>query len=180
MGSMRSSGVKAPELIRPFADVVQNIIGFWITYLVNANDKSEYKRVVNKMKSILTLVPDAVKAIMIFDPVAWVNIMKKNNINEHAVFKAFAGPLFAGLGDFNKVTNGIADWKALLTNYKVDNVEKKVNATTIDQWLYDTLNALAEDSKTGWRLFVGVKSGGINNSINSSIRHQIYDYPTRG
>ena len=155
MGSMRSSGVKAPELIRPFADVVQNIIGFWITYLVNANDKSEYKRVVNKMKSILTLVPDAVKAIMIFDPVAWVNIMKKNNINEHAVFKAFAGPLFAGLGDFNKDTNGIADWKALLTNYKVDNVEKKVNATTIDQWLYDTLNALAEDSKTGWRLFVG-------------------------
>lgn len=155
MGSMRSSGVKAPELIRPFADVVQNIIGFWITYLVNANDKSEYKRVVNKMKSILTLVPDAAKAIMIFDPVAWVNIMKKNNINEHAVFKAFAGPLFAGLGDFNKDTNGIADWKALLTNYKVDNVEKKVNATTIDQWLYDTLNALAEDSKTGWRLFVG-------------------------
>ena len=155
MGSMRSSGVKAPELIRPFADVVQNIIGFWITYLVNANDKSEYKRVVNKMKSILSLVPDAVKAIMIFDPVAWVNIMKKNNINEHAVFKAFAGPLFAGLGDFNKDTNGIADWKALLTNYKVDNVEKKVNATTIDQWLYDTLNALAEDSKTGWRLFVG-------------------------
>lgn len=155
MGSMRSSGVKAPELIRPFADVVQNIIGFWITYLVNANDKSEYKRVVNKMKSILSLVPDAVKAIMIFDPVAWVNIMKKNNINEHAVFKAFAGPLFAGLGDFNKDTNGIADWKALLTNYKVDNVEKKVNTTTIDQWLYDTLNALAEDSKTGWRLFVG-------------------------
>lgn len=155
MGSMRSSGVKAPELIRPFANVVQNIIGFWITYLVNANDKSEYKRVVNKMKSILSLVPDAVKAIMIFDPVAWVNIMKKNNINEHAVFKAFAGPLFAGLGDFNKDTNGIADWKALLTNYKVDNVEKKVNATTIDQWLYDTLNALAEDSKTGWRLFVG-------------------------
>lgn len=155
MGSMRSSGVKAPELIRPFADVVQNIIGFWITYLVNANDKSEYKRVVNKMKSILSLVPDAAKAIMIFDPVAWVNIMKKNNINEHAVFKAFAGPLFAGLGDFNKDTNGIADWKALLTNYKVDNVEKKVNATTIDQWLYDTLNALAEDSKTGWRLFVG-------------------------
>lgn len=155
MGSMRSSGVKAPELIRPFADVVQNIIGFWITYLVNANDKSEYKRVVNKMKSILSLVPDAAKAIMIFDPVAWVNIMKKNNINEHAVFKAFAGPLFAGLGDFNKYTNGIADWKALLTNYNVDNVEKKVNATTIDQWLYDTLNALAEDSKTGWRLFVG-------------------------
>nr|DAS14130.1 MAG TPA: hypothetical protein [Caudoviricetes sp.] len=155
MGSMRSSGVKAPELIRPFADVVQIIIGFWITYLVNANDKSEYKRVVNKMKSILSLVPDAAKAIMIFDPVAWVNIMKKNNINEHAVFKAFAGPLFAGLGDFNKDTNGIADWKALLTNYKVDNVEKKVNATTIDQWLYDTLNALAEDSKTGWRLFVG-------------------------
>lgn len=155
MGSMRSSGVKAPELIRPFADVVQNIIGFWITYLVNANDKSEYKRVVNKMKSILSLVPDAAKAIMIFDPVAWVNIMKKNNINEHAVFKAFAGPLFAGLGDFNKDTNGIADWKALLTNYKVDNVEKKVNATTIDQWLYDTLNALAKDSKTGWRLFVG-------------------------
>lgn len=155
MGSMRSSGVKAPELIRPFADVVQNIIGFWITYLVNANDKSEYKRVVNKMKSILSLVPDAAKAIMIFDPVAWVNIMKKNNINEHAVFKAFAGPLFAGLGDFNKDTNGIADWKALLTNYKVDNVEKKVNATTIDQWLYDTLNALAEDSKTSWRLFVG-------------------------
>lgn len=155
MGSMRSSGVKAPELIRPFADVVQNIIGFWITYLVNANDKSEYKRVVNKMKSILTLVPDAAKAIMIFDPVAWVNIMKKNNINEHAVFKAFAGPLFAGLGDFNKDTNGIADWKALLTNYRVDNVEKKVNTTTIDQWLYDTLNALAEDSKTGWRLFVG-------------------------
>lgn len=155
MGSMRSSGVKAPELIRPFADVVQNIIGFWITYLVNANDKSEYKRVVNKMKSILSLVPDAAKAIMIFDPVAWVNIMKKNNINEHAVFKAFAGPLFAGLGDFNKDTNGIADWKALLTNYKVDNVEKKVNATTIDQWLYDTLNALAEYSKTGWRLFVG-------------------------
>lgn len=155
MGSMRSSGVKAPELIRPFADVVQIIIGFWITYLVNANDKSEYKRVVNKMKSILSLVPDAAKAIMIFDPVAWVNIMKKNNINEHAVFKAFVGPLFAGLGDFNKVTNGIADWKALLTNYKVDNVEKKVNATTIDQWLYDTLNALAEDSKTGWRLFVG-------------------------
>lgn len=155
MGSMRSSGVKAPELIRPFADVVQIIIGFWITYLVNANDKSEYKRVLNKMKSILTLVPDAAKAIMIFDPVAWVNIMKKNNINEHAVFKAFAGPLFAGLGDFNKDTNGIADWKALLTNYKVDNVEKKVNATTIDQWLYDTLNALAEDSKTGWRLFVG-------------------------
>lgn len=155
MGSMRSSGVKAPELIRPFSDVVQNIIGFWITYLVNANDKSEYKRVVNKMKSILSLVPDAAKAIMIFDPVAWVNIMKKNNINEHAVFKAFAGPLFAGLGDFNKDTNGIADWKALLTNYKVDNVEKKVNATTIDQWLYDTLNALAEDSKTGWRLIVG-------------------------
>lgn len=155
MGSMRSSGVKAPELIRPFADVVQIIIGFWITYLVNANDKSEYKRVVNKMKSILSLVPDAAKAIMIFDPVAWVNIMKKNNINEHAVFKAFAGPLFAGLGDFNKDTNGIADWKALLTNYKVDNVEKKVNATTIDQWLYGTLNALAEDSKTGWRLFVG-------------------------
>lgn len=155
MGSMRSSGVKAPELIRPFADVVQIIIGFWITYLVNANDKSEYKRVVNKMKSILSLVPDAAKAIMIFDPVAWVNIMKKNNINEHAVFKAFAGPLFAGLGDFNKDTNGIADWKALLTNYKVDNVEKKVNATTIDQWLYVTLNALAEDSKTGWRLFVG-------------------------
>lgn len=155
MGSMRSSGVKAPELIRPFADVVQNIIGFWITYLVNANDRSEYKRVVNKMKSILTLVPDAAKVIMIFDPVAWVNIMKKNNINEHAVFKAFAGPLFAGLGDFNKDTNGIADLKALLTNYKVDNVEKKVNATTIDQWLYDTLNALAEDSKTGWRLFVG-------------------------
>lgn len=155
MGSMRSSGVKAPELIRPFADVVQIIIGFWITYLVNANDKSEYKRVVNKMKSILSLVPDAAKAITIFDPVAWVNIMKKNNINEHAVFKAFAGPLFAGLGDFNKDTNGIADWKALLTNYKVDNVEKKVNATTIDQWLYDTLNALAEDSKTGWRLFVG-------------------------
>lgn len=155
MGSMRSSGVKAPELIRPFADVVQNIIGFWITYLVNANDKSEYKRVVNKMKSILSLVPDAAKAIMIFDPVAWVNIMKKNNINEHAVFKAFAGPLFAGLGDFNKDTNGIADWKALLTNYKVDNVEKKVNATSIDQWLYGTLNALAEDSKTGWRLFVG-------------------------
>lgn len=155
MGSMRSSGVKAPELIRPFADVVQIIIGFWITYLVNANDKSEYKRVVNKMKSILSLVPDAAKAIMIFDPVAWVNIMKKNNINEHAVFKAFAGPLFAGLGDFNKDTNGIADWKVLLTNYKVDNVEKKVNATTIDQWLYDTLNALAEDSKTGWRLFVG-------------------------
>lgn len=155
MGSMRSSGVKAPELIRPFADVVQIIIGFWITYLVNANDKSEYKRVVNKMKSILSLVPDAAKAIMIFDPEAWVNIMKKNNINEHAVFKAFAGPLFAGLGDFNKDTNGIADWKALLTNYKVDNVEKKVNATTIDQWLYDTLNALAEDSKTGWRLFVG-------------------------
>lgn len=155
MGSMRSSGVKAPELIRPFADVVQNIIGFWITYLVNANDKSEYKRVVNKMKSILSLVSDAAKAIMIFDPVAWVNIMKKNNINEHAVFKAFAGPLFAGLGDFNKDTNGIADWKALLTNYKVDNVEKKVNTTTIDQWLYDTLNALAEDSKTGWRLFVG-------------------------
>lgn len=155
MGSMRSSGVKAPELIRPFADVVQIIIGFWITYLVKANDKSEYKRVVNKMKSILSLVPDAAKAIMIFDPVAWVNIMKKNNINEHAVFKAFAGPLFAGLGDFNKDTNGIADWKALLTNYKVDNVEKKVNATTIDQWLYDTLNALAEDSKTGWRLFVG-------------------------
>lgn len=155
MGSMRSSGVKAPELIRPFADVVQIIIGFWITYLVNANDKSEYKRVVNKMKSILSLVPDAAKAIMIFDPVAWVNIMKKNNINEHAVFKAFAGPLFAGLGNFNKDTNGIADWKALLTNYKVDNVEKKVNATTIDQWLYDTLNALAEDSKTGWRLFVG-------------------------
>lgn len=155
MGSMRSSGVKDPELIRPFADVVQNIIGFWITYLVNANDKSEYKRVVNKMKSILSLVPDAAKAIMIFDPVAWVNIMKKNNINEHAVFKAFAGPLFAGLGDFNKDTNGIAEWKALLTNYKVDNVEKKVNATTIDQWLYDTLNALAEDSKTGWRLFVG-------------------------
>ncbi len=155
MGSMRSSVVKAPELIRPFADVVQNIIGFWITYLVNANDKSEYKRVVNKMKSILSLVPDAAKAIMIFDPVAWVNIMKKNNINEHAVFKAFAGPMFAGLGDFNKDTNGIADWKALLTNYKVDNVEKKVNATTIDQWLYDTLNALAEDSKTGWRLFVG-------------------------
>lgn len=155
MGSMRSSGVKAPELIRPFADVVQNIIGFWITYLVNANDKSEYKRVVNKMKSILSLVSDAAKAIMIFDPVAWVNIMKKNNINEHAVFKAFAGPLFAGLGDFNRDTNGIADWKALLTNYKVDNVEKKVNATTIDQWLYDTLNALAEDNKTGWRLFVG-------------------------
>lgn len=155
MGSMRSSGVKAPELIRPFADVVQNIIGFWITYLVNANDKSEYKRVVNKMKSILSLVPDAAKVIMIFDPVAWVNIMKKNNINEHAVFKAFAGPLFAGLGDFNKDTNGIADWKALLTNYKVDNVEKKVNATTIDQWLYDTLNTLAEDSKTSWRLFVG-------------------------
>lgn len=155
MGSMRSSGVKAPELIRPFADVVQIIIGFWITHLVNANDKSEYKRVVNKMKSILSLVPDAAKAIMIFDPVAWVNIMKKNNINEHAVFKAFAGPMFAGLGDFNKDTNGIADWKALLTNYKVDNVEKKVNATTIDQWLYDTLNALAEDSKTGWRLFVG-------------------------
>lgn len=155
MGSMRSSGVKAPELIRPFADVVQNIIGFWITYLINAKDKSEYKRVVNKMKSILSLVPDAAKAIMIFDPVAWVDIMKKNNINEHAVFKAFAGPLFAGLGDFNKDTNGIADWKALLTNYKVDNVEKKVNATTIDQWLYDTLNALAEDSKTGWRLFVG-------------------------
>lgn len=155
MGSMRSSGVKAPELIRPFADVVQNIIGFWITYLVNANDKSEYKRVVNKMKSILSLVPDAAKATMIFDPVAWVNIMKKNNINEHAVFKAFAGPLFAGLGDFNKDTNGIADWKALLTNYKVDNVEKKVNATTIDQWLYDTLNTLAEDSKTSWRLFVG-------------------------
>lgn len=155
MGSMRSSGVKAPELIRPFADVVQIIIGFWVTYLINANDKSEYKRVVNKMKSILSLVPDAAKAIMIFDPVAWVNIMKKNNINEHAVFKAFAGPLFAGLGDFNKDTNGIADWKALLTNYKVDNVEKKVNATTIDQWLYDTLNALAEDSKTGWRLFVG-------------------------
>lgn len=155
MGSMRSSGVKAPELIRPFADVVQNIIGFWITYLINANDKSEYKRVVNKMKSILSLVPDAAKAIMIFDPVAWVNIMKKNNINEHAVFKAFAGPLFAGLGDFNKDTNGIADWKALLTNYKVDNVEKKVNATTIDQWLYDTMNALAEDSKTGWRLIVG-------------------------
>lgn len=155
MGSMRSSGVKAPELIRPFADVVQNIIGFWITYLVNANDKSEYKRVVNKMRSILSLVPDAAKVIMIFDPVAWVNIMKKNNINEHAVFKAFAGPLFAGLGDFNKDTNGIADWKALLTNYKVDNVEKKVNATTIDQWLYDTLNALAEDSKTGWRLIVG-------------------------
>lgn len=155
MGSMRSSGVKAPELIRPFADVVQIIIGFWITYLVNANDKSEYKRVVNKMKSILSLVPDAAKAIMIFDPVAWVNIMKKNNINEHAVFKAFAGPLFAGLGDFNKDTNGIADWKALLTNYKVDNVEKKVNATTIDQWLQDTLNTLAKDSKTGWRLFVG-------------------------
>lgn len=155
MGSMRSSGVKAPELIRPFADVVQNIIGFWITYLVNANDKSEYKRVVNKMKTILSLVPDAAKAIMIFDPVAWVNIMKKNNINEHAVFKVFAGPLFVGLGDFNKDTNGIADWKALLTNYKVDNVGKKVNATTIDQWLYDTLNALAEDSKTGWRLFVG-------------------------
>lgn len=155
MGSMRSSGVKAPELIRPFADVVQIIIGFWITYLVNANDKSEYKRVVNKMKSILSLVPDAAKAIMIFDPVAWVNNMKKNNINEHAVFKAFAGPLFAGLGDFNKDTNGIADWKALLTNYKVDNVEKKVNATTIDQWLQGTLNTLAEDSKTGWRLFVG-------------------------
>lgn len=155
MGSMRSSGVKAPELIRPFADVVQNIIGFWITYLVNANDKSEYKRVVNKMRSILSLVPDAAKVIMIFDPVAWVNIMKKNNINEHAVFKAFACPLFAGLGDFNKDTNGIADWKALLTNYKVDNVEKKVNATTIDQWLQDTLNTLAEDSKTGWRLFVG-------------------------
>ena len=155
MGSMRSSGVKAPELIRPFADVVQNIIGFWITYLVNANDKSEYKRVVNKMKSILSLVPGAAKAIMIFDPVAWVNIMKKNNINEHAVFKAFAGPLFSGLGDFNKDTNGIADWKALLTNYKVDNVEKKVNATTVDQWLYDTLNVLAEDGKTGWRLFVG-------------------------
>ena len=155
MGRMISSGVKAPELIRPFAGVVQIIIGFWIINLVNANDKSEYKRVVNKMKSILSLVPDAAKAIMIFDPVAWVDIMKKNNINEHAVFKAFAGPLFAGLGDFNKDTNGIADWKALLTNYKVDNVEKKVNATTIDQWLYDTLNALAEDSKTGWRLFVG-------------------------
>ncbi len=167
MGSMRSSGVKAPELIRPFADVVQNIIGFWITYLVNANDRSEYKRVVNKMKSILTLVPDAAKVIMIFDPVAWVNIMKKNNINEHAVFKAFAGPLFAGLGDFNKDTNGIADWKALLTNYKVDNVEKKVNATTIDPWLYDTLNDLAEYSKTGWRLFVG--SNQVASTTQSSV-----------
>ena len=174
MGSMRSSGVKEPELIRPFADVVQIIIGFWITYLVNANDKSEYKRVVNKMKSILSLVPDAAKAIMIFDPVTWVNTMKKNNINEHAVFKAFAGPLFAGLGDFNKVTNGIADWKALLTNYKVDNVEKKVNATTIDQWLYDTLNALAEDSKTGWRLFVGSnQAASTTQSTASSTKYTI-------
>ena len=175
MGSMRSSGVKAPELIRPFADVVQNIIGFWITYLVNTNDRSEYKRVVNKMKSILTLVPDAAKVIMIFDPVAWVNIMKKNNINEHAVFKAFAGPLFAGLGDFNKDTNGIADWKALLTNYKVDNVEKKVNATTIDPWLYDTLNDLAEYSKTGWRLFVGTNQAAstTQSSVASATKYTI-------
>lgn len=36
MGEMRASGVKDPELIRPFASQVQMIIGFWITYLVNA------------------------------------------------------------------------------------------------------------------------------------------------
>lgn len=155
MGSMRSSGVKEPELIRPFANLVQMIIGFWITRLVNANSKAEYKQGVTKMKTILSVAPDATKAIMIFDPLAWVTVLKKNGINEHAAFKAFAGPLFASLGDFKTGDNGVTDWKGMLTSYKVDIPEKKVNVATIDPWLYEVLTAIAEDGKTGWRLFVG-------------------------
>lgn len=155
MGSMRSSGVKAPELIRPFTNLVQMIIGFWITRLVNANSKAEYKQGVTKMKTILSVAPDATKAIMIFDPLAWVTVLKKNSINEHAAFKAFAGPLFASLGDFKTGDNGVTDWKGMLTSYKVDIPEKKVNVASIDPWLYEVLTAIAEDGKTGWRLFVG-------------------------
>lgn len=156
MGEMRASGVKDPELIRPFASQVQMIIGFWITYLVNANSPAEYKRGVSKIATILKNQPDAANAIMIFDPVAWANVLKKNNINEDAAFKAFAGPLFAGVGEFKTGNNGLADWKGLLKNYKVDIPEKKVNVDAVEPWFADVLRDIATEFKTGWNMFTKV------------------------
>lgn len=156
MGEMRASGVKDPDLIRPFASQVQTIIGFWITYLVNAKSPAEYKRGVTKIATILKNQPAAANAIMIFDPVAWANVLKKNNINEGAAFKAFAGPLFAGLGEFKTGNNGVADWKGLLSSYKVDIPEKKVNVDAVDSWFADVLRDIATEFKTGWNLFTKV------------------------
>lgn len=158
MGEMRDSGVKDPELIRPFASQVQMIIGFWITYLVNAKSPAEYKRGVTKMNTILKNQPTAANAIMIFDPVAWANVLKKNNINEDAAFKAFAGPLFAGIGEFKTGNNGLADWKGLLTSYKVDIPEKKVNVDVVEPWFADVLRDIATEFKTGWNLFTKAAS----------------------
>lgn len=156
MGDLRASGVKDPELIRPFASLVQMIIGFWITYLVNAKSPAEYKRGVTKIATILKLQPAAANAILIFDPVAWANVLKKNNINEDAAFKAFAGPLFAGVGEFKTGNNGLADWKGMLKNYKVDIPEKKVNVETVEAWFEDVLEDIANEFKTGWKLFTKV------------------------
>lgn len=158
MGELRASGVKDPELIRPFASQVQMIIGFWITYLVNAKSPAEYKRGVTKMNTILKNQPTAANAIMIFDPVAWANVLKKNNINEDAAFKAFAGPLFAGIGEFKTGNNGLADWKGLLTSYKVDIPEKKVNVDVVEPWFADVLRDIATEFKTGWNLFTKAAS----------------------
>ena len=156
MGDIRTSGVKDPELIRPFASLVQMIIGFWITYLVNAKSPAEYKRGVTKITTILKLQPAAANAILIFDPVAWANVLKKNNINEDAAFKALAGPLFAGVGEFKTSNNGVADWKGLLKNYKVDIPEKKVNVETVEAWFEDVLEDIANEFKSGWKLFTKV------------------------
>ena len=175
LGEMRKSGVKDPELIRPFASLVQTIIGFWITHMVNAKDKAEYKRGVSKMKTIMKLAADAVKAIMIFEPVAWANVLKKNNINEDAAFKAFAGPLFAGVGEFKTGDNGVTDWKRLLTNYKVDIPEKKVNVDSFEPWLSDALSELADEGKTGWKLFVKAKQSTAAQAAQYTIQQLAAD-----
>lgn len=87
---------------------------------------------------------------------AWANVLKKNNINEDAAFKAFAGPLFAGVGEFKTGNNGLADWKGMLKNYKVDIPEKKVNVETVEAWFEDVLEDIANEFKTGWKLFTKV------------------------
>lgn len=180
MGEMRKSGVNNPELIRPFASVVQNIIGFWITYMANAKDKAEYKRGVSKMKTTMKLAADAVKAIMIFEPAAWANVLKKNNINEDAAFKAFAGPLFAGVGEFKTGDNGVADWKGLLTNYKIDIPQKKVNVDSFEPWLYEVLSELADEGKTGWKLFVKAKQSTAGQAAQYTIQQLADDLITTG
>ena len=182
MGDLRTSGVKDPELIRPFASQVQMIIGFWITYLVNAKSPAEYKRGVTKIATILKNQPTAANAIMIFDPVAWANVLKKNNINEDAAFKAFAGPLFAGVGEFKTGNNGLADWKGLLKNYKVDIPEKKVNVDAVEPWFADVLRDIATEFKTGWNLFtksvrVAAAAGKYTiEQLSAAIWNKTYTY----